>query len=197
MFHLNTLKFMLDACIDTLPTPANVRGWKKTTYVITIPYADDFCLITSDLRTHRRIINKFQKSFCSMGIKLKLNKYRYLAILYGISSQFSFYIGDNQIPCIYDEEQKFLAKLLFFFSKSLNRHNHIHNTLKAPLENIEESLSRSEYKLWIFKHYLVHSKLSSLLCTLSLIWMLWTLLCTNNQKRGQVCLPVQLMQVFI
>ena len=26
MFHLNTLKFMLDACIDTLPTPANVRG---------------------------------------------------------------------------------------------------------------------------------------------------------------------------
>ena len=32
MFQLKsgTLKFMLNACIDTLPTPANLRRWKKT-----------------------------------------------------------------------------------------------------------------------------------------------------------------------
>ena len=93
-----------------------------------------------------------------MGMKLKPSKCRSLSIRSGISSKTSFHIGDNQIPCICDEEQTFLGKLLFFSGKSEETFNLIHDTLKEALENVEASLIRSEYKLWILKHYLVPSK---------------------------------------
>ena len=130
----------------------------KTTPIITVPYADDFCLITSDLRTHQRIINEIQSNINSMGMKLKPSKCRSLSIRSGTSSKITFHIGDTQIPCICDEEQKFLGKLLFFSGKSEETFNLVHKTLKQALENVEASLIRSEYKLWILKSYLIPSK---------------------------------------
>ena len=130
----------------------------KTTSVITLPYADDFCLITSDLRTHRKLISEIHDNINSMGMRLKPSKCRSLSIQSGSSKDVPFHIGDKRIPSIRDEEQKFLGRLLFFSGKSEETFKHIHDILKDALERIEASLIRSEYKLWILKNYLLPSK---------------------------------------
>ena len=130
----------------------------KSTSVITLPYADDFCLITSDLRTHKELISEIHNNINSMGMKLKPSKCRSLSIQAGISKDVPFHIGDNRIPSIRDEEQKFLGRLLFFSGKSEETFKLVYDTLKDALERIEASLIRSEYKLWILKNYLLPSK---------------------------------------
>ena len=130
----------------------------KTTSVITLPYADDFCLITADLRTHKKLISEIHNNINSMGMKLKPSKCRSLSIQAGISKDFPFHIGNSRIPSIRDQEQKFLGRLLFFSGKSEETFKLVHDTLKDALERIEACLIRSEYKLWILKNYLLPSK---------------------------------------
>ena len=131
---------------------------KKTTPIITLPYADDFCLITTNLKTHQNIINEIHNNINSMGMKLKPSKCRSFSIRSGISANIPFHIGDTLIPSISEEEQKFLGKLLFFSGKSEETFKLVRDTLKEALENIEASLIRPEYKLWILKNYLIPSK---------------------------------------
>jgi len=40
--------------------------------IITLPYADDFCLITTDLRKHQKIQNEIKSKIESMGMRLTL-----------------------------------------------------------------------------------------------------------------------------
>ena len=80
----------------------------STTSVITLPYADDFCLITTDMRRHQIIINEIQDCINSMGMKLKPSKCRGLSIRSGKSENISFHIGNHRIPSICEEDQKFL-----------------------------------------------------------------------------------------
>ena len=127
----------------------------KTTPIITLPYADDFCLITTDIRTYQKIRNEIQSNICSMGMKLKPSKCRSLSIRSGTSSKISFNIGNTSIPSISDEEQKILRKLLFFLSKLEKTFNLVHDTLKGALENIKAFLIWSQYKLLILKLYLI------------------------------------------
>ena len=129
-----------------------------TTSIITLPYADDFCLITSDLRAQRKIIADINNSINSMGMKLKPSKCRSLSLCSGKATDTPFFIGDHRIPSIKDEEQKFLGRLLFFSGKSEDTFNLIHDTLNEALGRIEASLVRAEYKLWMLKHYLLPSK---------------------------------------
>ena len=128
-----------------------------TTSIITLPYADDFCLITSDLRAQRKIIADINNSINSMGMKLKPSKCRSLSLCSGKATDTPFFIGDHRIPSIKDEEQKFLGKLLFFSGKSEDTFNLIHDTLNEALGRIEASLVRAEYKLWMLKHYLLQN----------------------------------------
>ena len=36
---------------------------------VTLPYADDFCIISTDKRTHQRLMNQVSDKINSMGIK--------------------------------------------------------------------------------------------------------------------------------
>ena len=81
-----------------------------------------------------------------------------MSIKGGYSANIPFHIGDTAIPSICEDEQKFLGKLLFFSGKSEETFKLVRDTLKEALENIEESLIRPEYKLWILKNYLIPSK---------------------------------------
>ena len=85
----------------------------KTSSFITLPYADDFCLITTNLRTHQNIINMINKNINSMGMKLKPVNCRSFSISGGMAKDVPSVIGDEKVPSITDEEQKFLGKLLF------------------------------------------------------------------------------------
>ena len=78
-----------------------------STPTITLPYADDFCLITTNLKTHQNIMNEIESNINSMGMKLKPSKCRSFSIQSGSSANIPFYIGDTRIPSISEEEQKF------------------------------------------------------------------------------------------
>ena len=130
----------------------------KTTPVITLPYADDFCVLTTNMRTHQNIIDDISKNIISMGMRLKPSKCRSLSIRSGKAVDVSFHIGDSRIPSICDEEEKFLGKLLFFSGKSEETYKLVHDALKEALDRIEASPIRAEYKLLILKNYLIPSK---------------------------------------
>ena len=130
----------------------------QTTSIITLPYADDFCLITRDLRTHQKLINTIQSNITSMGLRLKPCKCCGLTICGGISRDIPFYIGEHRIPSIRDEGQKFLGRVLHLSGKSEDTFKLIKDILKNALHNIEACLVRAEYKLRILKHYLLPSK---------------------------------------
>ena len=44
--------------------------------VITLPYADDFCLTTTDMKSHKRLIAEIHSQINSMGMSLKPSKCR-------------------------------------------------------------------------------------------------------------------------
>ena len=130
----------------------------STASFITLPYADDFCLITTDVRQHQKVINEIDTNITSMGMKLKPSKCRSFSIRSGRAEEINFHIGHSRIPSISEEDQKFLGKLLFFSGKSEDTHKLIKDTLTEALDRIEVTLLRKEYKLWILKHDLIPSK---------------------------------------
>ena len=67
----------------------------------------------------------------------------------------SLHIGDNEIASIRDEEQKFLGKLLFFNGKSEETLNLIKDTFVQCIANIDKTMVRNEFKLWIYSNYLL------------------------------------------
>jgi hypothetical protein len=117
----------------------------EDTQFITLPYADDFCLITTNKRTHQRLMNKINSNINSMGLKLKPSKCRTFSISSGSPSNTSFFIDENRIPTIQEEEQKFLGKLLFYSGKSDETYQHINETFSKQLENIDKLAVRDEY----------------------------------------------------
>ena len=129
-----------------------------TTSHITLPFADDFCLITTHKKTHSNLLKIINTHITSMGMKLKPSKCRHLTISSGTAKDIPFHIGDNRIPSIRDEEQKFLGCVLSFSGKTDDTFQLVKETLRKALNNIEASLVRPEYKLWILKHYLIPSK---------------------------------------
>ena len=73
---------------------------------ITLPFADDFCLITTDLRTHQRIINQISSNINSMGLRLKPSKCRSFSIRKGKPEILNFKIEGNSVPSISEENIK-------------------------------------------------------------------------------------------
>ena len=85
----------------------NHKGYKlgNQSYV-TLPYTDDFCLISTNKATHQTIINKIQTQVSSMGMKIKPTKWRRFSLCAGKPKVEIFHIGDKNVPSIRDEEQK-------------------------------------------------------------------------------------------
>ena len=64
---------------------------------------DDFCLITTNKKTHQRFMDLINSRIQSLGMKLKPSK----------CLDMNFDIQGTVIPTIFHEEQKFLGKVLF------------------------------------------------------------------------------------
>ena len=94
-----------------------------------------------------------------MGMKLKPSKCRGFSLCAGKPKAEIFHIGDNDVPSIRDEEQKFLGKLLFYSGKPEETFNYIKDTLQKGIDNIEKAMVRNEFKLWIYAKYFLPSKL--------------------------------------
>ena len=74
----------------------------------TLPFADDFCLISTNKKTHQNIINEINKKIESMGLRLKPAKCRSFNLTSGKPEKVHFNIGEATVPSIADEEQLFL-----------------------------------------------------------------------------------------
>ena len=61
---------------------------------ITLPFADDFNLITRDVRKHRRLMTWLQDLTSPMGLRLKPRKCKSLSIKAGKSTEIEFFLGD-------------------------------------------------------------------------------------------------------
>ena len=90
-------------------------------------------------------------------MRLKPSKCRSFSLNGGKPTSVHYKIGEDVVPTIAEEEQKFLGRLLFFSGKSSETFNHIKETLLSKLKNIDSCAVRSEYKLKIYHKYLLPS----------------------------------------
>ena len=102
---------------------------------ITLPYADDFCIITTDKRTQQRIMNQIAEQINSMGMKIKASKCRSFSLTSGKPSKIKFNFEGSEIPSIADEEQKFLGRILFYQGKSEDCFHLLKESIQTKLEN--------------------------------------------------------------
>ena len=86
-------------------------------------------------------------------MKLKPSKCTSFSLSGRKPSDIPFYIGDNRISSIKDQEQKFLGKLLFFSGKPEETFQMFKNVINEGIKNIDKALVRNEYKLWIYSQY--------------------------------------------
>ena len=124
---------------------------------ISTPFADDFCLISRNKRTHQRLISRISKLTKSMGLKLKPSKCRSLSIVSGKPTPVKFQLEEDIIPTLEEEPHKFLGSLVSFDNSSSDVYNYLENKIKTGLENIDKSLVRNEYKLKIYSEYFLPS----------------------------------------
>ena len=95
---------------------------------------DDFCLISTHKAKHQKAIDDIEKKICTMGMKIKPSKCRSLTISKGKPQIIHFKVGNNSIPSIAEEEQKFLGKVVFFSGKQSESLKYIQDKLNAKLE---------------------------------------------------------------
>ena len=68
-----------------------------------------------------------------------------------------FYIGDNLIPSIAQEELTFLGKVIFFPGKSKGTLFYFKEMFETKLKIIQETKIRNENQLWIYQKYILPS----------------------------------------
>jgi hypothetical protein len=125
--------------------------------VITLPFADDFCLMTTNKRTHQNLISDIKEKVESMGLKLKPSKCRSFSLSAGSPKVVDFYIGNYCVPSVAVEEQKFLGKVMFFSCSEADTLKYILGIINERLTRLNLASVRNEYKLWVYKFYFLPS----------------------------------------
>ena len=121
---------------------------------ITLPFADDFNLITRDIRKHRKLMARLYDLTSSMGLKLKPQKCRSLSVRAGKSVELAFSLGDSEIRSIlHDRCHKFLGGFYTFDCSAASVATVIKERVSEQLKNIDELLVRDEFKVRIYADY--------------------------------------------
>ena len=125
---------------------------------ITLPFADDFNLITRDVRKHKKLMARLHKLTTSMGLKLKPAKCRSLSIKAGKSQEIVFSLGESEIASIlHDKYHKFLGGLYTFELSTASVAAVIKERVGEGLKRIDDLLVRNEYKARIYAEYFLGS----------------------------------------
>ncbi len=123
--------------------------------VITTPFADDFNLITCHKTTHQRLINKIATWTKSMGLTLKPIKCRSLSLSSGKPNAIVFNLNNIPLDTLDNSPHKFLGSTVTFSGKQSEIFNVVHNHFQTRLESINELKIRNEYKMKMYKDYLL------------------------------------------
>ena len=120
---------------------------------ITVPFADDFNLVTSNKRTHQRLINEIVLLTQQMNMTLKPSKCRSISIVQGTAKEIHYTINDQPIQTVKEKPEKYLGSLVTYYLKSHENFEFIHKKLTTILQNIDSCLIRGEYKLGVVTRY--------------------------------------------
>jgi hypothetical protein len=124
---------------------------------ITLPFADDFCLITSNKRRHQKIMNEINNLACSMNLTLKPSKCKSISIRSGKPAEISFNIGENVLNTLKVAPEKFLGCQITFNGKTKDIFELMSTKLSEYITNIDNSAIRNEYKLRVYVQYVLPS----------------------------------------
>ena len=127
----------------------------KNTPIITTPFADDFNVITTNSRTHQRILHNVEKYAKTMNLNLEPAKCKSLSISSGSSKIVNFKLSDLNIDSIVNSPEKFLGSQITFSGKQNDIFSYIYDGITQSLDNIDNSLIRGEYKLKVYSNYLL------------------------------------------
>ncbi len=127
----------------------------KDTKIICTPFADDFNLITTHKKTHQNLMDEIYSNTTSMGLKLKPSKCRTFSIVSGKPTAVSFALGESLLETIENDPHKFLGHNITFNGKQSETFAYIQNYFSERLERIDSLLIRGEYKIEIYKKYLL------------------------------------------
>ncbi len=140
--------------LEYLKSVQNEYGYNLNgTKFISLPFADDFCLITAHKRNHQRIINQIVECTKSMSLVLKPVKCRSISICSGSSKEVDFYIGDFKVPTVKEKPEKFLGSYITYYGKTSEAFEIIKSKLCNMLDNIDSIHVRNEYKTRIYIQY--------------------------------------------
>ena len=123
--------------------------------VISCPFADDFNVITTNKKTHQRILFNVEKYAKSMNLVLEPKKCKSISICSGSSKCIEFKLESEIIPSILESPEKFLGSQITFKGKQSEVFKYVYDGIESSLINIDESNIRPEYKLKIFSMYLL------------------------------------------
>ena len=115
---------------------------------ITLPFADDFNLVTRDIRKHKKLMAWLHDLTTSMGLKLKPRKCRSLSIKAGKSEEIAFSLGNDVIVSILrDKYHKFLGGYFTFSYSGSSIAAVIKERVSDQLKSLDLTLIRNEYKV--------------------------------------------------
>ncbi len=127
------------------------------TKFITLPFADDFCLITSDKRRHQKLMNEVLDITQSMNLQLKPVKCKTISIRSGVPCELEFNLGSDALKTVKEAPEKFLGCQITFHGKTRDTFDLVSNKLSQQIQNIQDSAIRNEYKLRIYVEYSIPS----------------------------------------
>jgi hypothetical protein len=125
------------------------------TKVISTPFADDFNVITTNSRTHQRLLKNVERFAKSLNLSLEPTKCKSLSICAGHSKNVQFKLSDLNIDSILNSPEKFLGSRITFSGKQSEIFDFINQGISTTLDNINNSLIRNEYKLKVYAQYVL------------------------------------------
>ena len=125
--------------------------------IATLPFADDFTLLTTHKAKHQKAITTIKKNIESLGMRLKPSKCRNFSLSAGKPTKIPFSIGDSNVPSIADEDQHYLGAKVFFLGKEAEVATELKNKIEEKLQNLDQTHVRNEYKLAVLSRYLIPS----------------------------------------
>ncbi len=126
-------------------------------HIITLPYADDFILVTNNKLKHQKLMNEISRITKSMDLHLKPSKCKTLSICSGQAKPIPYTIEGKQLTLVKDSAEKFLGSWITFSGTSSEVFTKIRQKITTMLSNIDSSLVRGEYKLRVYTKYMLQS----------------------------------------
>ena len=131
-------------------------------YVNTTPFADDFNVISRNIKQHQTLVLDVEKKLQSMGLVLKAPKCRSLSIQSGKTTNIQFHFKTNTnkvvpISSVIEKTMKFLGSVVQEDNSPHAMFATLSQKLESKLDNIDKSSLRGKYKANIDVRYALTS----------------------------------------